>query len=75
MSECKDCRFYCPQHSKADRGECMNFSNAESKWVGGGGEYSSSAKCYCPPNVHETQGCDLFEAGYFVPPKIRRQPW
>lgn len=62
-AKCENCRFY----RKGGRdGQCLNIENAEIKWAGGGGEYSSSAQVFSPASVWPTQWCELHE-----PPRPR----
>lgn len=77
-TRCVNCVFFAKLHID---GKCTNPRNAEIKYVGGGGEYSSSEQCMVPPTVWEIQRCDLFEAGKRggniqpVPVDLRQKRW
>jgi hypothetical protein len=53
---CKTCRWF---HKGGRDGVCRNPVHATVRYVGGGGEYSSSERCLVPPTVWETQWCAL----------------
>lgn len=66
--KCENCRFF----EKAGRdGRCRNIEHAKIEWVGGGGEYSSSAQTFVPVTVWATQWCELHEPAR---PKVAIRP-
>ncbi len=66
--KCENCRFF--QKGGRD-GHCRNIEHAKIEWVGGGGEYSSSAQTFVPATVWATQWCELHEPAR---PKVTIRP-